>query len=203
MTTTELTILDFEGDQITAAARDGKVYVAVRPIVENLGLSWGSQYNRLRRDPVLAEGVFVMKTPDARGTSQEMLFLELQLLHGWLFRIDASRVRPDLRERVLMYQRHCYRILFEHFSGKAGAKEAAAPLESRRRHLLARPLPPMLTRSRANRIRHWRAIHDEAITMLAYLGDESGGQWREPLFVDYDANDGAGNHASGSYEACE
>lgn len=38
-------------------------------------------------------------------------------LHQWLlFGINAERVRDDLRERVIRYQRECYRVLAEAFT---------------------------------------------------------------------------------------
>ena len=37
------------------------------------------------------------------------------MLHGFLFGINATRVRKELRNRVLRYQRECYRVLHEAF----------------------------------------------------------------------------------------
>lgn len=47
-----------------------------------------------------------------------MLFLELDYLNGWLFGIDANRVKPELRQRVIDYQRECYKVLADYFSQK-------------------------------------------------------------------------------------
>ena len=46
-----------------------------------------------------------------------MVCLELELLHGWLFRIDSTRIKNDeVRERVQTFQRECYRVLSTYFS---------------------------------------------------------------------------------------
>lgn len=110
-------------DEVTAVrVTDGSVYVPVRPICEKLGLNWPPQFQRIQRDPVLSEvskGVIVTITPssiDGRGGGpQEMVCLPLEFINGWLFGIQTSRVRPELRDRIINYQRNCYQVLFEAF----------------------------------------------------------------------------------------
>jgi hypothetical protein len=122
--------IDFHGDTLTAvlvaeSGREPTIYVPVRPLCEYLGLSWGSQRNRIMRDPVLsveAKGVFIMNTPSASGRGggrQSMLALPLEFLHGWLFGVDASRARPELREKLTSYRRECFRVLWSAFRADA------------------------------------------------------------------------------------
>jgi hypothetical protein len=41
------------------------------------------------------------------------------LVHGWLFTVDSARIRDKtVRDKVQMYQRECYRVLHDHFSGE-------------------------------------------------------------------------------------
>jgi hypothetical protein len=107
--------VDFYGDQVLAAqTADAQVWVPLRPLCEHLGLDWSAQYRRLNRDPVLApeQGVAVMATP---GGPQELVCLPLKLLPGWLFGIQAARVRPELRAKIIQYQRDCYEVLWRAF----------------------------------------------------------------------------------------
>lgn len=115
--------VDFYGDTILGAlvriegVGEPQIYVPLRPICEYLGLSWASQFNRIKRDEVLDEslrGVFITKTPQEGGT-QEMLCLPLEMLPGWLFGISATRVRADLKDKILQYRRECYRVLWDAF----------------------------------------------------------------------------------------
>jgi len=94
----------------------GVVFVALRPIVEAMGLNWSGQLQRLRRDPILSQGVCVMHTPFGLNGGQESVCLRLDLLNGWLFKIDSTRVRPEARDRVQTYQRKCYQVLYAHFT---------------------------------------------------------------------------------------
>jgi hypothetical protein len=68
-----------------------------------------------------------MAVPTAGGP-QETTLLRLDLVNGWLFGIEPNMVRADRRERVLDYQRECYRALFQHFYGQAlAARPKPAP----------------------------------------------------------------------------
>jgi len=47
-----------------------------------------------------------------------MVCLPLDYISGFLFGLNADRVKPELRERVLRYQRECYKVLAEAFQDK-------------------------------------------------------------------------------------
>jgi hypothetical protein len=70
--------VEFYGDEIIAVrAKDGRVYVPVRPICDLLGVSWSSQQNRINRDEVLSTvatniSVFVTNT---QGSDQRRTML--------------------------------------------------------------------------------------------------------------------------------
>ena len=122
----------FYDDEVTAvlADEDGRqqIYVPVRPLCEYLGLNWSGQQQRINRDPVLSEvkGVCVIHTP---GGSQEMLCIPLDFLNGWLFGVNASRVKESVRERLITYQRECYRVLADAFIGPEVREVAVSPTE--------------------------------------------------------------------------
>ena len=128
--------VNFYGDQLTAVLvqeeEQREIYVPVRPIADYMGLTWSSQYMRIQRDPILSEalrGVLVTRTPGRGGGTQEMVALPLKFIPGWLFGISVSRVREDLRERVLRYQRECYDVLWEAFEeGRLTADPAFSEL---------------------------------------------------------------------------
>jgi hypothetical protein len=111
-------VVDFYGDPIPAGLlTDGTILVPLRPVVEGLGLDWPSQYQRLKRDTVLAEALrSVVVTTMDRGV-RPMVALPLKLLPGFLFGLNASRVKAELRERILRYQRECYDVLWNAFKG--------------------------------------------------------------------------------------
>lgn len=120
--------VDFRSDTLFAAERDDGVFVAVTPICQALGLNANKQRERIQNDQILREGGTVTVFPSAGGM-QETYCLRLDLVNGWLFTIDESRIKdPAVRERVLTYKRECYGVLFQHFYGKHERHERPADL---------------------------------------------------------------------------
>jgi hypothetical protein len=115
----------FYEDVVTAVlvSHDGKeeIYVPLRPLCDYLGLDWSAQYRRINRDAVFSEfvlGVAITTTPsvDGRGGGvQEMICLPLKFLPGWLFGISPSRVKEELRDKIIRYQRESHDVLWEAF----------------------------------------------------------------------------------------
>jgi hypothetical protein len=131
------TVLFYE-DEITAVLvvedDEQEVYVPVRPICDFLGIDWSSQRRRINRDPVLSEvtmSVVITATDiDAqsrRPQTSSMLCLPLDFLNGWLFGVSAQRVKPEFRERVITYQRECYKILADAFQKTQEEETAVTP----------------------------------------------------------------------------
>jgi hypothetical protein len=114
---TRLLAVDFRGAEILGIELDGTAYVVFKPVVEAIGLSWHGQLERVKRDQVLSEGIRMIRIPFMRGGDQDAVALRLDRLHGWLFSIDSSRVKEEIRELVHIYQRECYDVLYRHFFG--------------------------------------------------------------------------------------
>jgi len=123
--------VDFYQDTLFAVQQPDGAFVAVKPINDSMGMRWSGQYERIMRDPILSEGVRVIRIPSPGGV-QEMLCLRLDLLHGWLFTIDESRVKDEkTRQKVLTYKRECYGALYRHFQGQARQGPAEASEDGR------------------------------------------------------------------------
>ncbi|MEW5986955.1 MAG: phage antirepressor N-terminal domain-containing protein [Chloroflexota bacterium] len=124
----EQKLVSFYGDEITAVLVDTVaerlVYVPVRPICNLLGVDWPGQFRRLKRDPVLSKklaGVVVTSTPDpvtGGGGPQVATCLPLDYLNGWLFGMNADRVKSEVRDKLILYQEQCYRVLADAFLGR-------------------------------------------------------------------------------------
>ena len=117
--------IDFYGDGLTVVLVeiDGErqVLVPLRQFCQYLGVDWASQYQRTKRDEILAREmmsvVITTTLMPVRGQRQSYsaLCLPLDLLPGWLFTISPSRVKPEYRERVQRYRGLCYRALWRAF----------------------------------------------------------------------------------------
>lgn len=127
--TGKIVTVDFRNDTLFAVERDDGVFIAVTPICKSLGVSPDRQRDRVQRDPILSEGATMVVFPSAGGM-QETFCLRLDLVNGWLFTIDESRVKDEeTRQRVLAYKRECYAVLFQHFYGKVTHSRGATIIE--------------------------------------------------------------------------
>ena len=106
-----LAAVDFHGHALTVITADDEHLVALRPICEAIGLAWHGQYERIQRHEVLRTTVRVTRTVAEDGKERDLACLPLHYLNGWLFGVDASRVRPEIRERLVQYQRECFTAL--------------------------------------------------------------------------------------------
>lgn len=112
----------FYDDEITAVLvqleGDEKVYVPIRPICDFLGVSWTGQRRRINRDAVLSEeirSVNVTFTEPTRTRQISMLCLPLDFVSGFLFGINPERTKPEIKDKLIRYQRECYKVLAEAF----------------------------------------------------------------------------------------
>ncbi len=128
----EVTIPFYEDTLIVQLGEDGEIYVALRPIVESLGLDWSAQYRRIKRDPVLSKEMKMISVAVTateirqRGEgARDHLCLPKQFISGFLFGINANRVQAELRDNVIKWQREAHLILDAAFTGDAESAMAA------------------------------------------------------------------------------
>jgi hypothetical protein len=91
---------------------------------------WGSQYNRIQRDNVLAEEVRLITGTGSDGKQYKMSCLPVEFLPGWLFGITTSKVKPEYADKLTRYRRECFRILWQAFQSRAVATDVIPQLVS-------------------------------------------------------------------------
>ncbi len=126
----------FNGQQIITAMAAGVAYVAMKPIVENLGMSWTTQYRKLMAAAKKSNHIHMntadkdrdahMSTPSkfgccdiaipSKGGIQKMLCIPLKKLNGWLFSINPEKVRADIRDKLIQYQEECFTVLHDYWT---------------------------------------------------------------------------------------
>ncbi len=117
-----LVAVNFNNQTLTATLVNGIPHVALKPICENLGIDWEAQNQRIKRHPVLNSVACMIKATAADGKMYEFLMLPIKFLNGWLFGIDANRVKAEAKEPVIKYQIECFEVLANHFMPKAQAQ---------------------------------------------------------------------------------
>ena len=109
----------FNGQQIITAMTAGVAYVAMKPIVDNLGMSWSTQQTKLMKQ-ISKFNCVHMNMVAADGKLRKLLCLPLKKLNGWLFSINPEKVRADIRDKLIQYQEECFTVLHDYWTkGKA------------------------------------------------------------------------------------
>ena len=111
----ELVRVAFDGDELEAVRNGEHVDVVVKRVCEALGVDHASQQTKLKSQAWAT--VVMIPTVAEDGKLREVFALDLESLPMWLVTIHASKVRPELREKLVRYQRECKRVLAEHFFG--------------------------------------------------------------------------------------
>ncbi|HCI9591526.1 TPA: phage antirepressor Ant [Klebsiella variicola] len=105
----------FNGHQVLTAMAAGIAYVAMKPIVENLGMSWGTQQQKLMKSLEKFNCIH-MNMVAADGKLRKLLCLPLKKLNGWLFSINPEKVRADIRDKLIQYQEECFTVLHDYWT---------------------------------------------------------------------------------------
>ena len=121
--------IEFYEDNLVAVAveieGERKIFVPIKPISDYLGLTWSGQYERLERDAVLSEAKRLIRVTriNSAGGRPDALALPIEYLNGWLFGISPNRVKPALKDKIIRYQKECYRVLWEAFQTQSTTSE--------------------------------------------------------------------------------
>ena len=110
----QLSPVTFHGDTIFCIDYQGQPFTPMKPIVENLGLDWATQFRKLKNNES-RWGIVIMTTA-TRGTvtnittvaqdgsEREMLCMPVRKLPAYLNSINPRKVAPELRAKIELYQ---------------------------------------------------------------------------------------------------
>ena len=101
---------------ITLKDEEGNIWVALKVIVEALGLNWASQTRKLKK---LAEekGIALKTIPlQTKGGIQEAIMINLYHLPAFLYSIQPSRVKPELKEKLIKFQRETTKVINDYWN---------------------------------------------------------------------------------------
>lgn len=105
--------IEFYGDTLEVVDMNGQPGVTARRLVENLGLDWSTQLEKLQ-DPLFNCGH--MPAVGADGKQREMLVLPVDRLPAFLFSINPKKVREDLQEKLARYRLECAGVLYNYWA---------------------------------------------------------------------------------------
>jgi len=121
-----LVTYNFDGDPLDVVTEKTDAHVVIRRVCEALGINTSSQIQRLKKDPATCVVIITMQLP---GDTQkrDLACIGLRALPLWLAKVHPSKVRPELRAKLIRYQREAAEVLADHCLTLGGLK----PLPSR------------------------------------------------------------------------
>lgn len=124
----QLIPVSFYDDTLVLVSHDGEPFVAMKPVVENMGLLWHGQHTKLTDKFASTIQIICMVADD--GKQREMVCLPLRKLPAWLYSISPNKVAPHLREKIVRYQDECDEVLWQYwtngFVSRSGALQPTA-----------------------------------------------------------------------------
>lgn len=78
----------FHGDTLALVDHEGEPFVAMKPVVENMGIDWGGQHIKLTEK--FGSVIEIISTTGGDGKQYEMVCLPLRKFPAWLYSINPS-----------------------------------------------------------------------------------------------------------------
>lgn len=106
---------------------NGRKYVVLRDPTQALGLDVPAQQRVVLNDELFSGfTIYRPVSTRSRGT-HEALGLDLDMVPIWLARIEANRVKPERKEKLLKYQRECAKVLADYWQGRSLIDQIVLP----------------------------------------------------------------------------
>ncbi|MEY1274406.1 phage antirepressor N-terminal domain-containing protein [Proteus mirabilis] len=128
MTSISTINVPFHGANLCIVNRDGNPYVPMKPIIEDMGLDWASQFTKLKKR--FSKGIVEIAIP-SKGGEQSMICLAMHKLTGWLYSIMPNKVKPEIRDKVIKYQEECDDVLYEYWTTGEVKKKHKSTVQER------------------------------------------------------------------------
>jgi len=122
----QLIPVPFYSDTVVLVERQNQPYVAMKPIVNNLGLNWKSQYEKLSAK--FSSTISIIETVGEDGKNREMVCLPLRKLPAWLYSINPGKVAPELRDAIIRYQEECDEALWNYWTQGIAVRTGAVSI---------------------------------------------------------------------------
>lgn len=116
MATSVQRTVTFYDDELIAIQEpnSGAIYVPLTRLCDNLGIQRYRQVQRIRQHPVLQRGLETL-TIDSGGGLQEAQCLRIDMIPLWLSGVNANRVKPEIRDKLIRYQTEVADVLWQAF----------------------------------------------------------------------------------------
>lgn len=122
--------VSFCNSSILTINQDNIIFVAMKPIVNNIGIDWSGQLAKLRnqKDKFNCRYISIVARD---GKIRKVLCIPLKKLNGWLFNINPERVKSDIKPKLIQYQEECFQVLHEYWATGEVKKKTKTTVDER------------------------------------------------------------------------
>lgn len=118
--TEKMVEVEFSGGVMEATlGPNNEPFVNVKRVCEELGVSYTTQYRKLKSKPWAT--VLIMSTVGSDGKERDMLCINARAVPMWAATITSSKVKAELQERLVDYQMKSAEVLADYFMGSPPA----------------------------------------------------------------------------------
>ncbi|MGE8152578.1 phage antirepressor N-terminal domain-containing protein [Pseudomonas vancouverensis] len=163
----QLMPVQFYEDTLVMIDQGNEPFVAMKPVVSNMGLVWAAQYVKIAEK--FGAVVSEIETTGADGKQYGMICLPLRKLPAWLYSITPNKVKPELRDKIIRYQEECDDVLWSYWAKGTAASlvPVAGPPNVTQQIALSRHRIALIKELQRTRSRAIRATIEEEITQLS------------------------------------
>jgi len=97
--------------------------VSVNAICRNLGIDPNFQRKKIQSNESFQSE---FKDIEINGIIQKVLCIPYNKVNGWLFSISVNRVKPEVKQKLIEYQKECFDVLYKHFN-RFASQDTNAP----------------------------------------------------------------------------
>lgn len=126
MLNAQLIPVPFYDDTLLLGGRGNEPFVAMKPVVENMGLAWQAQRRKLVE--TFASVITIMVSTGSDGKQYSMTCLPLRKFPAWLYSISPNKVNPALRDKIVRYQSECDDVLWDYWTKGVENRPSALPI---------------------------------------------------------------------------
>ncbi|WP_033134612.1 phage antirepressor N-terminal domain-containing protein [Acinetobacter sp. MN12] len=159
----------FHNNELYLVEHNGQPYTPLRQIVQGMGLDWASQFTKIKQKFSTCVVEITMQII-GDDQSRSHTCIPVRKLPAWLYSVNPNKVKPEIRDSVIMYQNECDDVLWDYWTkGKAvnprTNKEDRVPLKDAVNMLVAKS--KSLTYSDAYKLVHQKfgIKHVDELTM--------------------------------------
>ena len=95
--------------------KDGKIWVALKPLCETLGVARFNQQKKVRKSDTIMWYDIILH--DSIGREQSMLCIEIDSIGEWIFSINPKKVKPELVEKLMVFRKKLQVVLYQAVTG--------------------------------------------------------------------------------------